>query len=85
MCRSIRTLRGPTPATHDEIHAAARQFVRKVSGFREPSAKNAEAFEAAVAEIEDATTRLIGRLPPSKATERAGGGPSNGVRRPTPR
>ncbi|HET9681926.1 MAG TPA: DUF2277 domain-containing protein [Candidatus Limnocylindrales bacterium] len=60
MCRSIRTLRSSAePATTGEVHAAARQFVRKVSGFREPSARNAEAFDAAIAEIAAASERLI--------------------------
>ena len=62
MCRSIKTLRRPDePATEDEIRAAARQYVRKVSGFREPSKKNAEAFEAAVEEIADASRRCSTR------------------------
>lgn len=78
-------LRGAAPATTDDVHAAARQFVRKVSGIREPSAKNVEAFDAAVREIEDATERLIRRLPPSKATTDPWVRRSNGVRRPTPR
>jgi hypothetical protein len=60
MCRSIRTLRqSDLPATTGEIHAAARQYVRKVSGFREPSARNAAAFEAAIAEISAASERLL--------------------------
>jgi hypothetical protein len=60
MCRSIRTLRSAAePATTGEIHAAARQYVRKVSGFREPSARNEEAFLAAVADIAEASERLI--------------------------
>lgn len=60
MCRSIRTLRHQDdPATTGEIEAAARQYVRKVSGFRQPSARNAEAFEAAIAEIAAASQRLI--------------------------
>jgi hypothetical protein len=60
MCRSIKTLRRPDePATEEEIHAAARQFVRKVSGFREPSKRNTEAFEAAVREIADTSKRLL--------------------------
>lgn len=60
MCRSIRTLRHhDDAATTGEIHAAARQYVRKVSGFRQPSARNAEAFEAAIAEIAAASERLI--------------------------
>jgi hypothetical protein len=60
MCRSIRTLRSAAePATTGEIHAAARQYVRKVSGFREPSARNEAAFQAAVADIAEASERLI--------------------------
>jgi hypothetical protein len=60
MCRSIKTLRRPDqPATDEEIAAAALQFVRKVSGFRAPSKKNAEAFDAAVAEIALASRRLL--------------------------
>jgi hypothetical protein len=60
MCRSIKTLRrAEEPATEEEIHAAALQFVRKVSGYRQPSKANAEAFEAAVGEIADASKRLL--------------------------
>ncbi len=59
MCRSIKTLRGPHPASEEEIRAAALQFVRKVSGFRQPSRRNAEAFQAAVEEIADASRRLL--------------------------
>ena len=60
MCRSIRTLRSSAePATTGEVQAAARQYVRKVSGFREPSSRNAAAFEAAIAEIAAASERLI--------------------------
>ena len=60
MCRSIRTLRHQhDAATTGEIEAAARQYVRKVSGFRHPSARNTEAFEAAIAEIAAASQRLI--------------------------
>jgi hypothetical protein len=62
MCRSIKTLRRPEPATGDEIHAAALQFVRKVSGYRQPSTRNAPAFEAAVSDVEDACKRLLGSL-----------------------
>lgn len=68
MCRSIKTLRTPTPASEEEIRAAALQFVRKVSGFRSPAPRNAEAFGAAVEEISVSTARLLGRLPPSRAT-----------------
>ena len=60
MCRSIKTLRrAEEPATPDEVNAAALQFVRKVSGYRVPSQKNTVAFEAAVAEIADASRRLL--------------------------
>ncbi len=60
MCRSIRTLRSSVePATTGEVQAAARQYVRKVSGFREPSARNAAAFDAAIADIAAASERLI--------------------------
>jgi hypothetical protein len=60
MCRSIKTLRRPAePATDEEIHAAALQFVRKVSGYRQPSRANAEAFEAAVEEIAEASRKML--------------------------
>ena len=63
MCRSIKTLRrADEPATEDEIRAAALQFVRKVSGFRQPSRKNSDAFDAAVDEISDASRRLLQSL-----------------------
>lgn len=60
MCRSIKTLRRPgESATTGELEAAARQYVRKVSGFREPSARNRQAFEAAIAEIAQVSRRLV--------------------------
>ena len=60
MCRSIKTLRrADEPATEEEIRAAARQYVRKVSGYRAPSKKNSEAFEAAVDEIAIASRALL--------------------------
>jgi hypothetical protein len=60
MCRSIKTLRrAEVVATDEEIRAAARQFVRKVSGFREPSSKHQLAFEGAVDEIAVASQRLL--------------------------
>jgi hypothetical protein len=60
MCRSIHTLRtGAVPATDDEITAAALQFVRKVSGYRKPSAANEAAFSAAVADIAASSRRLL--------------------------
>ncbi|MET9480575.1 DUF2277 domain-containing protein [Streptomyces sp. NPDC006638] len=62
MCRSIKTLRPPVlpeEATEDDIRAAALQYVRKVSGFREPAAHNREVFAQAVDEIAEATARLL--------------------------
>ncbi len=60
MCRSIKTLRrADEPVTEQEIHEAALQFVRKVSGYRVPSRKNAEAFDAAVDEVAEASRRLL--------------------------
>ncbi|MCY3656280.1 MAG: DUF2277 domain-containing protein [Chloroflexota bacterium] len=63
MCRSIKVLRqGATPATDEEIEAAALQFIRKVSGFRSPSRANTEVFDAAVDEVADSTRRLLSSL-----------------------
>lgn len=63
MCRSIKQLRNAeTPATPDEIAAAARQFVRKVSGYRRPSRSNETAFELAITEISTATEKLLNNL-----------------------
>jgi hypothetical protein len=60
MCRSIKTLRrSETATTTGEIEAAARQFVRKVSGYRAPSARNAAAFDAAIEEVASASRRLL--------------------------
>jgi hypothetical protein len=60
MCRSIKRLReGPDLATNDEIEAAALQFVRKISGFRQPSRRHEEAFESAVKAITSATEQLL--------------------------
>ena len=67
MCRNITELRGLEPvATDEEIEAAARQYVRKVSGVTRPSAANEGAFETAVAEVTATTTRLLAALPPRK-------------------
>jgi hypothetical protein len=63
MCRSIKTLRrADEPATDEEVRAAALQFVRKVSGYRTPSRRNAEAFDAAVDEISAVSRRLLEAL-----------------------
>lgn len=60
MCRSIITLRRPDQyPTDDEVHAAALQFVRKISGYRVPSKKNEEAFNDAVEEIAHASRHLL--------------------------
>jgi hypothetical protein len=60
MCRSIKTLRrADEAATTGELEAAARQYVRKISGYRIPSSRNADAFEAAIAEIAAASDRLL--------------------------
>ena len=60
MCRSIKQLRrAERDVTESEIQAAALQFVRKISGYRKPARANAEAFDAAVAEIAMATRRLL--------------------------
>jgi hypothetical protein len=65
MCRSIKTLRTPEgPATDDEVRAAALQFVRKVSGYRAPSAANRDAFDTAVDEVAFASRRLLDSLRP---------------------
>jgi hypothetical protein len=67
MCRNITELRGLEPAaTDEEVEAAARQYVRKVSGVTRPSAANVDAFEAAVAEVTATTARLLASLPPRK-------------------
>jgi hypothetical protein len=67
MCRNITTLRGLEPsATPDEVEAAARQYVRKVSGVQKTSAATEEAFERAVAIVTDATATLLASLPPRK-------------------
>lgn len=63
MCRSIKVLRKPEQSTTpEEVQAAALQFVRKITGFHHPSQANQEAFEAAVAQIADASQRLLGSL-----------------------
>jgi hypothetical protein len=76
MCRNIRTLHNfEPPATHDEVHAAALQYVRKVSGTAKPSAANQAAFEEAVAEVAHVTRHLLAALvttaPPKNREEEA--------------
>jgi hypothetical protein len=63
MCRNIRTLFNfEPPATHEEIHASALQFVRKLSGFTHPSKVNEAAFNRAVEEVSQAAHRLLDSL-----------------------
>jgi hypothetical protein len=72
MCRSIKTLRqADVVATDEEIRAAARQFVRKVSGFREPSSRHQHAFEGAVDEIALASQRLLESISGNLAASRS--------------
>jgi hypothetical protein len=85
MCRSIKTLRrADEAATTGELEAAARQYVRKISGYRTPSARNAAAFESAIVEIAAASDRLLGALGvavedgPDRWTPRAPGAPGRG-------
>jgi len=67
MCRNITTLRGLEPvATPDEIEAAARQYVRKISGVQKISPATEAVFEAAVAEIAHISAHLLADLPPRK-------------------
>jgi hypothetical protein len=67
MCRNITTLRGLAPeATSQEIEAAARQYVRKVSGVQTTSAATEPSFETAVRLIADATADLLAELPPRR-------------------
>ncbi len=76
MCRSIKTLFNfEPPVTHEEIHAASLQFVRKLSGFNKPSKSNEAAFQAAVDEIAEVAHRLLHSLethaPPRNREEEA--------------
>ena len=66
MCRSIKVLRDyDEPASDEEIHAAALQFVRKISGYRSPSRVNRAAFDAAVEDVAATSRRLLDSLQPS--------------------
>jgi hypothetical protein len=76
MCRNIRTLHNfEPPATDDEIHASALQYVRKISGSTKPSRANEEAFAAAVEAVAAASTTLLAHLtttaPPKNREEEA--------------
>lgn len=63
MCRNIRKLRRPESApTDEELHDAALQFVRKISGYQKPSRANREAFDTAIAEVAAASRKMFDRL-----------------------
>ena len=84
MCRNIHTLHNFEPAaTNDEVHAAALQYVRKVSGSTKPSKANAEAFDRAVAEIAHITRHLLDDLVTTAPAEepRGRGGEGEGAQR----
>ena len=68
MCRSIKPLRSMDhPVTEQEIQEAALQYIRKVSGYRKPSKANQDAFDSAIAEVADATKRMLENLHTHKA------------------
>ena len=70
MCRNIKTLFNfDPPANEEEIHAAALQFVRKLSGFSQPSQANAEAFARAVEDVAEVAARLLTELTTSAPTK----------------
>ena len=73
MCRSIKTLRPPYAerVTDEDMHAAALQYVRKVSGFRAPAAHNADAFNEAVEAVTAATRVLLDHLEVRSAAAKA--------------
>lgn len=76
MCRNIRTLFNfNPPVTSDEVQAASLQFVRKITGFNKPSKANEKAFEQAIADIAEVSSRLLHSLettaPPKNREEEA--------------
>ncbi len=72
MCRNITTLRGlEPPATPEEIEAAARQYVRKISGVQKTSERTEAAFEAAVRKVTAASEELLALLPPRQQPPRS--------------
>ena len=84
MCRNIKTLFNFQPAaTAEEVHAASLQFVRKLSGFKQPSKANAVAFLTAVAEIAAASGKLLASLesnrPPRNRTRSRQGASTRGA------
>ncbi len=86
MCRSIRTLHNfEPPAAEEEIRAAALQYVRKISGSRQPSKANAEAFDRAVDSVAAASAQLLAQLetsaPPKDRAVEAARAAERGARR----
>jgi hypothetical protein len=71
MCRSIKTLRTEESVADADMRAAALQYVRKISGYRQPSRANAEAFERAVDDVAAATDRLLAAVRPPPTAEAA--------------
>jgi len=70
MCRSIKILRRPEgPPTEQELHEAALQYVRKVSGYLAPSRRNAEAFDAAVREVTETSRKLLDAVTSGSAAD----------------
>jgi hypothetical protein len=70
MCRSIKVLRRPDgPPTEQELYEAALQYVRKVSGYRAPSRRNAEAFDSAVREVTEASRKLLDAVTSGSAAD----------------
>jgi len=70
MCRSIQTLRGPEPTSSEQVHAAALQYVRKISGYRQPSEANRATFDRAVDDVARATQSLLDGLVSRPASTR---------------
>jgi hypothetical protein len=71
VCRNIRVLHNfQPPTTPEEIEAASLQYIRKVSGLRAPASADTEAFDRAVAEVKEATARLLAALPPPRGKPR---------------
>ena len=86
MCRNIRTLHNfEPPASHEEVRAAALQYVRKISGFTKPSQTNAAAFERAVDAVTEASAQLLDELvtaaPPKDRDIEAAKGRARAARR----
>jgi hypothetical protein len=72
MCRNITELRGlEPPATDDEVSAAARQYIRKVTGIRNPNAVILPTYEAAIDAVTQATAELLAQLPARRQPPRS--------------